>query len=72
MRDIVEIFDLHQIETQVIAASIRHPVHVTESARAGADIATVPYKIIKQMINHPLPDAGIKKFLMDWETVKNI
>jgi len=72
VRDIVEIFDLHQIETQVIAASIRHPVHVTESARAGADIATVPYKIIKQMINHPLTDAGIKKFLMDWETVKNI
>lgn len=72
VRDIVEIFDLHQIETQVIAASIRHPVHVTESARAGADIATVPYKIIKQMINHPLTDAGIKKFIMDWETVKNI
>ncbi|MDD2553649.1 MAG: fructose-6-phosphate aldolase [Desulfotomaculaceae bacterium] len=72
VRDIMEIFDLHQIRTQVIAASIRHPVHVTESARAGAHIATVPYKIIKQMINHPLTDAGIKKFLEDWELVKNI
>lgn len=69
--DIMEIFDMHQIQTQVIAASIRHPVHVTESARVGAHIATVPYKIIMQMINHPLTDAGIKKFLADWETVKN-
>ncbi len=72
VRDIMEIFDQHQIRTQVIAASIRHPVHVTESARAGAHIATVPYKIIKQMINHPLTDAGIKKFLEDWELVKDI
>jgi transaldolase len=72
VRDIMEIFDMHQIKTQVIAASIRHPVHVTESARAGAHIATVPYKIIKQMIDHPLTDAGIKKFLADWEMVKNI
>ncbi|NLJ77559.1 MAG: fructose-6-phosphate aldolase [Peptococcaceae bacterium] len=72
VRNIVEIFDLHQIRTEVIAASIRHPVHVTESARAGAHIATVPYKIIEQMISHPLTDAGIKRFLKDWETVKNI
>lgn len=71
VRNIMEIFDLHQIKAQVIAASIRHPVHVTESARAGAHIATVPFKIIKQMINHPLTEAGIKKFLDDWETVKN-
>ncbi len=72
VRQIMEIFDLHRIETEVIAASIRHPVHVTEAAKAGAHIATVPFKIIKQMINHPLTDAGIKKFLDDWETVKNI
>ncbi|NQS76604.1 MAG: fructose-6-phosphate aldolase [Peptococcaceae bacterium] len=72
VQKIVEIFDLHQIKTEVIAASIRHPVHVTESARAGAHIATVPYKIIEQMISHPLTDAGIKRFLKDWETVKNI
>lgn len=72
VQNIVEIFDLHQIKTEVIAASIRHPVHVTESARAGAHIATVPYKIIEQMISHPLTDAGIKRFLKDWETVKNI
>lgn len=72
VQKIVEIFDLHQIKTEVIAASIRHPVHVTESARAGAHIATVLYKIIEQMISHPLTDAGIKRFLKDWETVKNI
>ncbi|MEG3072308.1 MAG: fructose-6-phosphate aldolase [Candidatus Syntrophopropionicum ammoniitolerans] len=72
VQKIVEIFDLHQIKTEVIAASIRHPVHVTESARAGAHIATVAYKIIEQMISHPLTDAGIKRFLKDWETVKNI
>ncbi|TEB13651.1 fructose-6-phosphate aldolase [Pelotomaculum propionicicum] len=69
--DIMEIFDRHQLPTQVIAASIRHPVHVTAAARAGAHIATVPYKVIMQMIKHPLTDAGVKKFLEDWETVKN-
>ncbi|NLI11579.1 MAG: fructose-6-phosphate aldolase [Peptococcaceae bacterium] len=69
--DIMEIFDRHQLPAQVIAASIRHPVHVTAAARAGAHIATVPYKVIMQMIKHPLTDAGVKKFLEDWETVKN-
>ena len=68
--EIMEIFDRHGLETKVIAASIRHPVHVTQVARAGAHIATVPYAVIMQMLRHPLTDAGIKKFLADWEKVK--
>ncbi len=71
LADIVDIFERHQIQTEIIAASIRHPVHVTCAARLGAHIATIPYKVISQMIQHPLTDAGIKKFLEDWETVKN-
>lgn len=67
--EIREIFAVHDIPTQIIAASIRNPIHVTSCAAAGADIATVPYKIIMQMIKHPLTDAGIEKFLKDWETV---
>ena len=70
IRDIVTIFDNYGIETQVIAASIRHPLHVVESALAGADIATVPFKVLNQMIKHPLTDIGIDKFLKDWEKVK--
>ena len=69
--DIMEIFDRHQLKTEVIAASVRHPLHVTEAAKAGAHIATIPYKVILQMINHPLTGAGVEKFLKDWETVKN-
>lgn len=65
--DIAEIFDLHGIETQIIAASIRHPVHVTEAALRGAHIATLPYKVIGQLVKHPLTDQGIEKFLADWE-----
>lgn len=67
--EIREIFAVHDIPTEIIAASIRNPIHVTSCASAGADIATVPYKIIMQMIKHPLTDAGIEKFLKDWETV---
>lgn len=69
--DIMEIFDRYQLQTEVIAASVRHPVHVTAAAKAGAHIATVPYKVILQMVKHPLTEAGIKKFLEDWETVKD-
>lgn len=69
IEDIVEIFDTHGIETEIIAASIRHPVHVLEAARAGAHIATIPYATIMQMIKHPLTTAGIERFLKDWETV---
>ncbi|MDF9407611.1 fructose-6-phosphate aldolase [Pelotomaculum isophthalicicum JI] len=69
--DIVDIFDRYALATEIITASVRHPVHVTAAAKAGSHIATVPYKVIMQMIKHPLTDAGIKKFLEDWETVKN-
>jgi transaldolase len=62
-----EIFDIHGIETEIIAASVRHPQHVTDSALRGAHIATVPLKVIKQMFNHPLTDKGIEAFLADWE-----
>lgn len=71
INDIVHIFDLHQLDTEIISASIRHPIHVTQSAKAGAHIATIPYKVIQQMIKHPLTDNGIEKFLADWETVKD-
>lgn len=69
IRTIAEVFEIHEIKTEIIAASIRNPIHVTESARAGADIATVPYNIIKQMIKHPLTDQGLEKFKADWEKV---
>lgn len=71
IEEIVTIFQNFSFSTKVIVASIRHPLHVTQAAMIGADIATVPYKVIKQMINHPLTDIGIKRFLADWETVKN-
>ena len=69
IEDIAEIFDLHGIDTEIIAASIRHPIHVLEAAKAGAHIATVPYNILMQMINHPLTKSGIERFLKDWESV---
>ncbi|MBM6919792.1 fructose-6-phosphate aldolase [Phocea massiliensis] len=69
IHDIAEIFSVHQISTEIIAASIRHPIHVIEAAKAGCDIATIPYKVIMQMIGHPLTDAGIDRFLKDWEGV---
>lgn len=71
IEDIVEIFTVHDIKTEIIAASIRNPIHVTDAAKAGSDIATVPYKVIEQMINHPLTTSGIEKFLKDWESVNN-
>lgn len=64
--DIASIFAVHQIETEIIAASIRHPMHVIEAAVRGAHIATCPYKVIHQLFTHPLTDQGIKKFLADW------
>ena len=66
VRTIAEIFDIHGITTEIIAASIRHPIHVIEAARAGAHIATVPYALIMQMVKHPLTDAGLEKFKADW------
>lgn len=67
VREIVEIFDIYGIETEVIAASIRHPLHVTEVALAGAHVATIPFNVLTQMAKHPLTDIGIDKFLKDWE-----
>ena len=67
----VDIFDMHGIETEIIAASIRNPMHVTKAARVGAHIATVPLNVLKQMTKHPLTDSGIEKFLKDWEGVNN-
>ena len=67
--EVAEIFKAHGIRTEIIAASIRHPMHVTECALAGADIATVPYKVIEQMTRHPLTDQGIEKFRKDYEAV---
>ncbi|WP_432627881.1 fructose-6-phosphate aldolase [Brotaphodocola sp.] len=67
IEEITEIFQMHDIQTQIIAASIRNPIHVIDCARAGADIATVPYKVIEQMTKHPLTDAGIAKFQADYE-----
>ena len=69
IEDIAKIFDVHKINTQIIAASIRNPIHIIDSAKAGAHIATVPYNILMQCISHPLTTAGIEKFLKDWESV---
>lgn len=68
--EIAEIFDIHGIESEIISASIRTVNHAIESAKAGADIATIPYKVIMQMIDHPLTTAGIARFLKDWEGVQ--
>lgn len=68
--DIAEMFDIHGIDTEIIAASIRSPQDVVDCALAGSHIATIPYKVICQMAKHPLTDAGIEKFLKDWESVK--
>ncbi len=69
IEDIADVFITHDIETQIIAASIRHAIHVIDCARAGADIATVPYKVLMQMTKHPLTDAGIEKFKKDYIAV---
>jgi transaldolase len=65
---IAAIFDQHAIETEIIAASIRHPMHITEAAQQGAHIATVPFDILRKLTEHPLTDAGIKRFLADWNS----
>ncbi len=67
VKTITDIFAIHDIGTEVIAASIRHPMHVTQAALAGAHIATVPHKVLMSIVNHPLTDAGIQRFLDDWK-----
>ena len=69
IRTISDIFAVAGIDTEIIAASVRHPIHVTDCALAGADIATVPYSVIEQMIKHPLTDQGIEKFQADYKAV---
>ena len=69
--EIREIFDNYGFNTQILAASIRHPLNVIESARLGADIATMPFKVLEQLLKHPLTDIGLANFLKDWEKVKN-
>jgi transaldolase len=67
VRDIVDIFSWFDIDTKIIAASIRHPLHVLQAAKAGAHIATIPYGVFKKMVQHPKTDEGIEKFMADWE-----
>lgn len=69
VEEIVDILTRYELNTRVIAASIRHPLHVTQAARLGAHIATVPFGVIRQMIKHPLTDIGISRFLADWEKI---
>jgi len=69
IEQIVEIYSNYQFKTQVLVASVRHPIHVLQSARLGADVATIPYKVIEQLAQHPLTDKGLKQFLADWEKV---
>jgi transaldolase len=66
IRDIVEIYDNYDWYTEVLVASVRHPLHVVESARAGADVATLPFKVLEQLWKHPLTDRGLEQFLDDW------
>jgi transaldolase len=68
--DIVRIYDNYDFDCEVLAASLRHPLHVVEAARIGADIATLPYKVFQQLVKHPLTDIGLERFLADWESAK--
>ena len=70
VEEIVEIFDNYQFETQVLVASCRNPLHIREAALLGADVATMPYKVLEQLLRHPLTDIGLERFLKDWEKVK--
>jgi transaldolase len=70
VEEIVEIFDNYEFETQVLVASCRNPLHIREAALLGADVATMPYKVLEQLLRHPLTDIGLERFLKDWENVK--
>jgi len=70
IRELAEIFALHEIDAEILSASIRHPLHVTQSALAGAHIATMPFKVLQQMVRHPLTDKGITTFRADWEKAR--
>lgn len=70
LEDICEIFDVQGYDTLVLASSLRHPVHVVEAARLGADIATMPFEVFSKLVKHPLTDVGLSKFLSDWRALK--
>lgn len=71
IRDIVVIYQNYDYTTQVLTASVRHPMHVVDAAKAGSHVATIPWKVLDQMFNHPLTDKGLAAFLKDWEKVKS-
>lgn len=71
LRAITEIYEVQGYETNVLAASLRHPMHIVESALAGADIATMPFDVFAKLVKHPLTDLGLEKFLADWQTLQN-
>src|SRR5919106_6061134 len=70
LRQICQIYDVQGYETQVLAASLRHPMHVVDAALAGADIATMPYEVFSKLVKHPLTDSGVEKFTSDWAELK--
>jgi transaldolase len=70
VEQIITIYDNYDFETEIIVASIRNPLHVLEAAMIGADIATIPFAVIEQLIKHPLSDIGVERFLKDWEKVE--
>lgn len=70
IKTIADIFEKHQIKSEIIAASIRHPLHVIDAALNGAHISTIPYNVLEKLVQHPLTDQGIEKFLADWEQAK--
>jgi len=72
LAEIAEIYHAQKFETQILAASLRHPMHVVEAAKMGVDIATMPYKVFAQLFNHPLTDRGLEGFLKDWEKAKDV
>ena len=71
IRQIVQIYKNYDFKTQVLAASLRHPMHVVECALAGAHVGTMPFKVLEMLFNHPLTDKGLTQFLKDWEKVKS-
>jgi transaldolase len=70
LREICEIYEMQGYDTLVLAASLRHPMHVIEAAKAGADVATMPYSVFTQLVKHPLTDIGLEKFLSDWNKLQ--
>jgi transaldolase len=72
LREIVEVYRPHKFQTQILAASLRHPMHVIEAAKLGADVATMPFKVFEQLFQHPLTDKGLAAFLADWEKARAV